>query len=86
MNRVYLKCPQCQGKECSDCSCKFTGRKHKDAARRGDQPGLGVTVSTPATALEVPFESAGPEQRGVDPTPTSAVAAPDIGYECAWPK
>lgn len=42
--------------------------------RRGDQPGLGVMASTPTTALEVPFESAGPEQRGVEPTPTSAAA------------
>lgn len=43
-------------------------------APAGRLAGAWCKGSTPAAALEGSFDSTGPEERGVDPTPTAAVA------------
>jgi hypothetical protein len=71
MSRVYVRCPQCDGKECTDISCKFSGIKHKDAAPQAESP---------------PSDSYGHVGTCSAPNMPPAVAAPygDIGYEAAW--
>jgi hypothetical protein len=64
MSRVYAKCPQCDGRECADISCKFSGIKHKNAAPQESQTlearRSPSAPNEPADAAPIGYESARP--------------------------